>query len=99
MVQYTDGSTQEVPVGFTDWTPGTAYRFGNEPLVTTTGRNRAAGGSDTVRAKVFGTRPMALDPAKRVAAVVLPQGTDQGVMHVFVVALTDRPVTQAGHDG
>ncbi|MFZ4151736.1 hypothetical protein [Streptomyces pseudogriseolus] len=28
VVEYTDGSTQEVPVGFTDWTPGTAYRFG-----------------------------------------------------------------------
>lgn len=67
--------------------------------MTTTGRNRASGGSDTPQTKVFGTRPVALDPAKRVAAVVLPQGTDQGVMHVFDVALTDRPVTQAGQDG
>ncbi|GHH94280.1 GH92 family glycosyl hydrolase [Streptomyces capillispiralis] len=91
VVEYTDGSTQSVPVGFTDWTPGTTYQFGNEPLVTTTGRNRAAGGSDTVQTKVFGTRPQLLDPAKRVAAVVLPQGTDRGVMHVFDVALTDKP--------
>lgn len=89
-VEYTDGSTQSVPVQFTDWTPGTNHQFGNEPLVTTTGRNRAAGGSDTTQAKVFATSPRLLDPAKRVAAVVLPQGTDQGIMHVFDVALTDN---------
>ncbi|MFJ3136230.1 GH92 family glycosyl hydrolase [Streptomyces sp. NPDC086843] len=99
VVEYTDGSTQTVPVGFTDWTPGTTYQFGNEPLVTTTGRNRAAGGSDTAQTKVFGTSPVALDPAKRVAAVVLPTGTDRGVMHVFDVALTDRPLPGAGRDG
>ncbi|MFF6814105.1 GH92 family glycosyl hydrolase [Streptomyces sp. NPDC012403] len=91
VVEYTDGSTQSVPVRFTDWTPGSNHQFGNEPLVTTTGRNRAAGGTDTVQTKVFATRPQLLDPAKRVAAVVLPQGTDRGVMHVFDVALTDNP--------
>ncbi|MDT0403474.1 glycoside hydrolase family 92 protein [Streptomyces sp. DSM 41635] len=68
VVEYTDGSTQSVPVRFTDWTPGTNYQFGNEPLVTTTGRNRTAGGNDTVQTKVFATRPQLLDPAKRVAA-------------------------------
>ncbi|MGQ5580580.1 GH92 family glycosyl hydrolase [Streptomyces sp. ECR3.8] len=99
VVEYTDGSTQTVPVGLTDWTPGTDHGFGNEPLVVTTGRNRAAGGSDTAQTKVFGTRPVALDPAKRVAAVVLPRGTDRGVMHVFDVALTDRPVAADGQDG
>lgn len=99
VVEYTDGSTQTVPVGLTDWTPGTDHRFGNEPLVVTTGRNRAAGGSDTAQTKVFGTRPVALDPAKRVAAVVLPRGTDRGVMHVFDVALTDRPVAADEQDG
>ena len=78
-------------MGLTDWTPGTDYRFGNEPLVTTTGRNRASGGADTVQTKVFATRPQLLDPDKRVAAVVLPQGTDRGVMHVFDVALTTKP--------
>ncbi len=91
MVEYTDGSTRSVPVRFTDWTPGTDHRFGGEPLVTTTGRNRAAGGPDTVETKAFATRPEPLKPQKRVAAAVLPQGTDRGVMHVFDVALTDRP--------
>lgn len=35
----------------------------------------------------FATRPQALDPARRVTAVVLPESTDRGVMHVFAVAL------------
>lgn len=87
VVEYTDGTRQEVAVGFTDWTPGTTYQFGNTPLVTTVGRNRAAGGSDVVETKVFATVPEALDSSKRVAAVVLPRGTDRGVMHVFDVAL------------
>jgi predicted alpha-1,2-mannosidase len=90
IVEYTDGSTQEVGVQFTDWTPGTTYQFGNTPLVTTVGRNRAAGGSDTVETKVFGTVPRQLDPAKRVASVVLPRSTDRGIMHIFDVALTTK---------
>ncbi|MFD7436108.1 GH92 family glycosyl hydrolase [Streptomyces sp. NPDC059861] len=90
VVEYTDGSTQQVGVQFTDWTPGTNYQFGNTPLVTTVGRNRAAGGSDTVETKVFGTVPRLLDPSKRVASVVLPQSTDRGIMHVFDVALTTK---------
>ncbi|MET8898148.1 hypothetical protein [Streptomyces albogriseolus] len=39
------------------------------------------------------------DPAKRVTAVALPRGTDRGVMHVFDVALTDRPASAAGQEG
>ncbi|MGA4961830.1 hypothetical protein [Streptomyces pseudogriseolus] len=46
--------------------------------MTTTGRNRASGGSDTAQTKVFGTRPVAQDPAKRVAAVVLRRGRTRG---------------------
>ncbi|MFF1485974.1 GH92 family glycosyl hydrolase [Streptomyces sp. NPDC058319] len=93
VVEYTDGSTQRVPVGLTDWTPGTDYRFGNVPLVTTEGRNTAGGGSDSAQAKVFATAPVALDPDRRVASVVLPQGSDRGVLHIFDVALTGGPRT------
>ncbi|MFE3738869.1 GH92 family glycosyl hydrolase [Streptomyces sp. NPDC059134] len=91
VVEYTDGSTQNVTVGLTDWTPGTTYRFGNVPLVVTGGRNQAGGAADTVRTLVFGTVPQVLDPAKRVRSVVLPQGSDRGIMHIFDVALTSDP--------
>lgn len=95
VVEYTDGSTQTVAVQLTDWTPGTDYRFGNVPLVTTTGRNHADGGTDTVQAKVFATKPQLLDPDKRVAAVRLPERSDRGIMHVFDVALTAKPDLEA----
>ncbi|GAA3869752.1 GH92 family glycosyl hydrolase [Streptomyces sedi] len=88
-VVYADGSTQEVPVQFTDWTPGTSYRFGNVPVVTVPGRNGADGGQDTTEAKVFATAPAAVDPDLAVEAVLLPEGSDRGVMHVFDVALGD----------
>ncbi|MFC7512665.1 hypothetical protein ACFQV4_30315 [Streptomyces thermocarboxydus] len=41
---------------------------------------------------------MALDPGKRVVAVVLPRGTDRGGMS-STTALTDRPVAANGQDG
>ncbi|MET4674061.1 GH92 family glycosyl hydrolase [Streptomyces sp. PvR018] len=94
-VEYEDGSTQNVAVQFTDWTPGTNYLYGNVPLVATEGRNKVNGTSDTTRTVVFGTVPQVLDGKKRVKSVVLPQGTDRGIMHVFDVALTTNPELKA----
>jgi hypothetical protein len=44
--------------------------------------------TDTLPAKIFATAPEALDGAKTATAVVLPQGSDRGVMHIFDVATT-----------
>lgn len=52
-VEYEDGSTQNVAVQFTDWTPGANYLYGNVPLVATGGRNKVNGTSDTTRTVVF----------------------------------------------
>ncbi|WP_265521687.1 GH92 family glycosyl hydrolase [Oerskovia flava] len=92
-VVYTDGTTQDVPVDLTDWTPGTNYQFGNVPVVTTTGRNRANGTQDTTQAKVFGTVPVEVDATRTIESVVLPQGTDRGVMHLFAIGTT-APLTE-----
>ncbi|WP_253194488.1 GH92 family glycosyl hydrolase [Streptomyces sp. MP131-18] len=89
-VEYTDGSSQEVPVQFTDWTPGGSYSFGNTPVLTVPGRNVADGTRDNTEAVVLATAPAALDPSKTVDAVVLPEGSDRGVMHIFDVALSDH---------
>lgn len=89
-VVYADGSTQPVNVQLTDWTPGTAYQFGNVPLVTTTGRNVSDGTKDATAAKVFATAPTAVDPAKPIASVILPAATDQGVMHVFDIGVAQQ---------
>lgn len=91
VVEYADGTSQDVDVRLTDWTPGTDYRFGNVPLVITEGRNLADGTADTARTVVLATAVQALDPSKRVRSVVLPEGTDRGVMHVFDVALAGVP--------
>ncbi|NGO06707.1 glycoside hydrolase family 92 protein [Streptomyces sp. HC44] len=91
-VEYTDGSTQQVALGFTDWaapasaSASTSTSAGNIELITVTGRNNANGSSGDGTFRVFATRPAALDAGKVVDAVVLPQGSDQGVMHVFDVA-------------
>jgi hypothetical protein len=72
-------------VRLTDWSAGSPA-FGNTALVRTVGRNNARGDSDTLPAKVFATAPEALDATKTVTAVILPQGSDRGVMHIFDVA-------------
>ncbi|KZM33823.1 GH92 family glycosyl hydrolase [Oerskovia enterophila] len=94
-VVYTDGTRQDVQVELTDWTPGTTYQFGNLPVVTTTGRNKANGTKDTTQAKVFGTVPVSVDPTRTIESVILPQGTDKGVMHLFAVG-TSEPIVDRG---
>ncbi|ARQ71994.1 GH92 family glycosyl hydrolase [Streptomyces marincola] len=89
-VLYTDGSSQEVPVQLTDWTPGGTYLYGNTPVLTVPGRNAANGTRDNVRAVVLATAPVALDPSKTVDAVLLPEGSDRGVMHIFDIGLSDQ---------
>ncbi|GAA2540643.1 hypothetical protein GCM10010435_05100 [Winogradskya consettensis] len=85
-VQYTDGTTQQVPVSFGDWA-GTAPA-GNTALVTVAGRNNVNGTAGDGTFRVFATQPVALDPAKVVDAVILPQGSDKGMMHIFDVAVS-----------
>ncbi|MEP7794447.1 immunoglobulin-like domain-containing protein [Sanguibacter sp. 25GB23B1] len=93
VVSYTDGSTKDVDVRFSDWVPG-SLEPGNVRLVELTKRNTAAGGSDTAKPVVFATAVVPLDPAKPVASVRLPEQTTRGIMHVFDVAL--RPVVAPG---
>ncbi|MFV2178255.1 GH92 family glycosyl hydrolase [Actinomadura sp. LOL_016] len=83
-VRYTDGSTQPIDVELTDWAASASG--GATELITVRGRNKADGSSGDGTFRVFATRPAALDPGKVVDAVVLPEGSDRGIMHVFDVA-------------
>ncbi|MEU4564923.1 GH92 family glycosyl hydrolase [Actinoplanes sp. NPDC023936] len=85
-VEYTDGTSQDVGVTFGDW--AAAAPAGNSALITLNGRNNANGTSGTGTFRIFATTPAALDPAKAVDAVVLPDHTDKGIMHVFDVAIS-----------
>ncbi|WP_033342055.1 GH92 family glycosyl hydrolase [Catenuloplanes japonicus] len=84
-VVYTDGSTQPVPLTFGDWA-GTAPA-GSTALLTVPGRNNANGTAGDGTFRVFATDPATLDPSKTVDAVILPQGTDRGIMHIFDVTI------------
>ncbi|WP_262384630.1 GH92 family glycosyl hydrolase, partial [Actinoplanes teichomyceticus] len=85
-VQYTDGTAQRVNVTFGDW--AALAPAGNAEVVAVQGRNNANGTAGTGTFRVFATTPQALDPARTVDAVILPEGTDRGIMHVFDVAVS-----------
>ena len=88
-VEYTDGTRQPVEVELTDWAASAGG--GNVPLVEVSGRNNRNGTSGPGAFRVFATSPVALDPGRTADAVVLPESTDRGIMHVFDVA-TAPPV-------
>jgi len=89
VVEYTDGSTQQVAVTLNDWT---GSGNGNTELVVVNGRNNADGSTGTGAFKVFGTRPATLDVTKTVDAVILPKADYSGVMHIFDVATSVQVV-------
>ncbi|MEU3979069.1 GH92 family glycosyl hydrolase [Streptomyces sp. NPDC026672] len=86
---YTDGTTQQAQIGFSDWTLGGGSQqpsFGNVVAVHTTYRDVMGGTVDPVGTEVFATAPIALQAGKQLASVTLPATTSGGDMHVFAVA-------------
>jgi predicted alpha-1,2-mannosidase len=86
---YTDGTTEQASVGFSDWTLGGGSEqpsFGNVVAVHTTYRDVMDGTTDPVGTDVFATAPIALQSGKQLATVTLPATTTGGDMHLFAVA-------------
>jgi predicted alpha-1,2-mannosidase len=86
---YTDGSTEQAQIGFSDWTLGGGSdqpSFGNVVAVHTTYRDVMGDSVDPVGTEVFATAPIALQAGKQLASVTLPATTSGGDMHVFAVA-------------
>jgi predicted alpha-1,2-mannosidase len=85
-VTYTDGSTQQIPVTFGDWTLG-AGTFPPPPSDTiaasTPHRNLTSGGSQPVTTYIYATSA-ALETGKTVASVTLPtaSGGDIGIFAI-----------------
>jgi predicted alpha-1,2-mannosidase len=86
VVTYTDGTTQKVAFSLSDWAASPAT--GERAVVTLSGRNNVNGTAGTGTFRVFGSAPVALDPAKTVSSVTLPESTDKGIMHIFDVAVS-----------
>ncbi|MEU6348336.1 GH92 family glycosyl hydrolase [Streptomyces sp. NPDC047072] len=85
---YTDGTSERVGVGFSDWTLGGGAQkpsYGNVVAVRSAYR-LYSGGVDDVDTYVFATAPIALATGKQLGSVTLPASTSGGRMHVFGLA-------------
>ncbi|GGM28760.1 GDSL-type esterase/lipase family protein [Promicromonospora citrea] len=78
---YADGGTQVVPLAFSDWAQGAGA--GEQVAVAAPYRLRAGGGRDAPPVNVF-ARAYAVDPARTVASLTLP---DEARLKVFAVTL------------
>ncbi|MES5818508.1 GH92 family glycosyl hydrolase [Streptomyces sp. RG80] len=86
-ITYTDGTTDTIPLAFTDWTLGGGsggVQYGNEVVARTAYRNIAGAGRDPVATYVFATKPFTAVAGKRIASVRLP---DEPRLHVFTLAV------------
>ena len=93
-ITYTDGTTQSATLGFTDWTSGSPS-FGNGIAAAMPYRNSASGTSQQLGTKVYTTN-IALQPGKTVASVTLPNGANQGLLHIFALGTDEGPLTTGG---
>ncbi|WP_229881910.1 lectin [Streptomyces alanosinicus] len=87
-VTYTDGTTQPVTLGLSDWTlsAGAGSPLAdNTVAVTLPYRNHAGTASDPTTTYVFATTPVALTPGKTVSGVRLPSDVASGGLHVFAI--------------
>ncbi len=86
-VTYTDGTTQRVDVGLSDWTLSGGVRYGNKVAVSTPYRNSLYGFTVPVPVHVLATAPIALLPGKTLRNVTLPSAVTGGDMHVFAITV------------
>ncbi|RZS38993.1 putative alpha-1,2-mannosidase [Herbihabitans rhizosphaerae] len=88
VIRYTDGSTQEVPIGFSDWTLGGGSdqpSFDNRIAASTPYRNATSGEPQEIVTHVFATAPVPLQAGKQLAGVTLPSTVEGGGLHVFAI--------------
>jgi len=89
-VTFTDGTTQSIDLGFSDWTlngGSAAAPIASDTIAATTPyRDTSNGGRDTVKAYMFST-DAALTAGKTVASITLPTATTAGPLHVFAFSV------------
>ncbi|MBT2502395.1 glycoside hydrolase family 76 protein [Curtobacterium sp. ISL-83] len=93
-ITYTDGTTQQATLGFTDWTAGSPS-LGNGVAASTQYRNSTGGSSQGLGTHLY-TTTIALQAGKTVASVTLPTRADQGLLHVFALGTDKGALTAAG---
>ncbi|RJQ67000.1 glycoside hydrolase family 92 protein [Pseudonocardiaceae bacterium YIM PH 21723] len=88
-ITYTDGSTQQASIGFSDWALGgkdDPPSFNNRVAAKTPYRNKSDG-SQKLNVYLFTLEPIALQAGKQVKSVTLPQGGPGGQIRVFGIAV------------
>ncbi|WP_410787454.1 GH92 family glycosyl hydrolase [Kribbella sp. C-35] len=90
-ITYADGTSQQVDVGFSDWTlagGAVAKRSDNVVAADMPYRNNYwAGGPEQVRTYLYSTS-FAVDPAKTVISVTLPATPATGRLHIFDIGFS-----------
>jgi predicted alpha-1,2-mannosidase len=88
-IDHTDGTRQEVTLGFTDWTRANGQQpvgHGNTVAAQMPYRNFTiwGGGHDRIPTYVFAAT-FTLQPGKTIRSITLPERTSGGRMHIFAV--------------
>jgi hypothetical protein len=89
VINYTDGTTQNAAVGFSDWAlggGGAPVAYNNRTVVVMPYRNAGGGTSQQLTMYLFATAPIALQAGKQVKSITLPGTVQGGTFHVFSIA-------------
>jgi predicted alpha-1,2-mannosidase len=95
-LHYSDGSTAQYWLGFSDWTlnggSASAPSYGNQIAATLPYRDcMGCTSPDNVKTYIYYTG-LPVDPAKTLTSVTLPLGATQGNLHVFAVGTSTSPL-------
>jgi predicted alpha-1,2-mannosidase len=95
-LNYSDGSTQQYWLGFSDWTLGAATEtpsYGNQVAASTTYRNcPGCTGGQAVNTYLFET-DIPVNPDKTLTSVTLPNGANSGEDHIFSIGTSTNAMT------
>ncbi|HEX4216353.1 MAG TPA: IPT/TIG domain-containing protein [Candidatus Dormibacteraeota bacterium] len=92
-LNYSDGTSTHFDLGFSDWTLDygkSEPAFGNVAAARMTYRNCDCG-QQKVATWVF-LASLPVDPSKTLTSVQLPQPTGPGMIHVFAIGVSTRPM-------
>jgi hypothetical protein len=95
-INYTDGTSQTVTLGFSDWTlnaNGSSPSYGNVEVANAPYRNSVGGTSQTVNTYLL-SASFPLTAGKTVESVTLPASANQGSLHVFAIGSDAGPLTK-----
>ena len=85
VVHFTDGTSQTVTLGLSDWTLGAGANpplYGNAVAADTPYRDTTDGGRQVIETYVFGAKG-SITGGKQVESITLPSTLTSGEMHVF----------------